>query len=184
MVDALQTSGIKKAGCERAIMGLVEKNFVTMKEFGKAKIFLCRQESIDIPPEEELVQMGEDIQNKTETLKSMCEQLEGLYASRRKLENSMTLEEAEKKCEELETGIKAAREKLESFGPSSELVTEEDKQAIELRYFLMKVPRSPRNMLSPFMSGNDQLIGVRLSLFTGGMEKTKANGQRNHQHNL
>mmetsp|Transcript_6393 Transcript_6393/g.19333 ORF Transcript_6393/g.19333 Transcript_6393/m.19333 type:complete len:237 (-) Transcript_6393:2974-3684(-) len=138
VVDALQSSGLKKTGCERALMSLVEKEKVTMKEFGKAKIFLCRQENIDMPSEDEMKKLDEDVRTATEELEQLDEQFVELAESVNKLKSTMSIEEARAKSDELNRDIAAFEEKLASFGPHRKQVTQEEKDAIESLYTRMR----------------------------------------------
>ncbi|KAJ8902405.1 hypothetical protein NDN08_006810 [Rhodosorus marinus] len=138
IVDGLQSKGLKKTACERALNVLVENGNVTLKEFGKAKIFLCRQDSIEIPDEQEMMQMDADITEKAEELKQLTSKRQELEKQISALNTAISLSDAISKCDQLNEEIAASRKKLDGMGPESEQVTEEEKKSVEDQYKKMR----------------------------------------------
>lgn len=57
IVDALQTVPLKKAAVDRATAALVARGVVTLKEYGKAKVFIADQAAIALPSAEQQAQL-------------------------------------------------------------------------------------------------------------------------------
>uniref|UniRef100_A0A7S3A8Q2 Homologous-pairing protein 2 homolog n=2 Tax=Rhodosorus marinus TaxID=101924 RepID=A0A7S3A8Q2_9RHOD len=138
IVDGLQSKGLKKTACERALNVLVENGNVTLKEFGKAKIFLCRQDSIEIPDEQEMLQMDSEITHKAHELKQLTEKRQVLEKQISALNTAISLSDAISKCDQLSEEIAESKRKLDAMGPESEQVTEEEKKRVEDQYKKMR----------------------------------------------
>uniref|UniRef100_A0A7S3EN79 Homologous-pairing protein 2 winged helix domain-containing protein n=1 Tax=Rhodosorus marinus TaxID=101924 RepID=A0A7S3EN79_9RHOD len=143
IVDGLQSKGLKKTACERALNVLVENGNVTLKEFGKAKIFLCRQDSIEIPDEQEMLQMDSEITHKAHELKQLTEKRQVLEKQISALNTAISLSDAISKCDQLSEEIAESKRKLDAMGPESEQVTEEEKKRVEDQYKKMRVWHAP-----------------------------------------
>lgn len=57
IVDALQAVPLKKAAVDRATAALVARGAVTLKEYGKAKVFIANQAAIALPSAEEQAEL-------------------------------------------------------------------------------------------------------------------------------
>lgn len=57
VTDALQKDGLKKAAVEKCLKSLSDADKITVKEYGKAKIYLAKQDNFEIPSIDELKAM-------------------------------------------------------------------------------------------------------------------------------
>lgn len=57
----MQKFKLKKAAIQKALDNLVDSGRITFKEYGKQKIYLARQDQFEVPNNEELNQMKDEI---------------------------------------------------------------------------------------------------------------------------
>eukprot|EP00871_Galdieria_phlegrea_P001418 jgi/Galph1/2277/GphlegSOOS_G937.1 len=131
IVDFLQKEGIKKAACEKILSSLVEREIVSFKEYGKAKIYLFRQDTIEIPDDDELQKMDEEISTKEAEYSSLSEQVAQLEKQVSLLQSQMTLEQARDKKQELEQLVEQMEEKLQSLSSGIQLVDPAERRQLQ-----------------------------------------------------
>lgn len=135
IVDALQKHNVKKTAVERSLATLVEKGKVSKKEYGKAKIFIVRQDNIDMPDEQEMVELDTEIKTLSAQLTEVTSRTEKLQDELALLSKEYTLEEARKRDVELTHDLAKMEEKREALGDGSKLISKDDKIKMEQTYF-------------------------------------------------
>lgn len=135
IVDALQKHNVKKAAVERSLAMLVEKGKVSKKEYGKAKIFIVRQDKIDMPDDDDMVKLDAEIKTLTSHLTDAAARTEKMQGELVLLNKEYTLEEARKRNEELTNELDKKEEKREALGDGSELVSKDDKLKMDHTYY-------------------------------------------------
>ncbi|GJQ13946.1 hypothetical protein GpartN1_g5737.t1 [Galdieria partita] len=131
IVDALQKEGIKKALCEKILSSLVEKEVVSVKEYGKAKIYLFRQDTIEIPDEKEVEEMDDNLRSKEEEYASITTEIAELEKEVNYLSSQMTVEEARIKKDELECSLQQMNEKLQVLSAGIQQVDPEERKKLQ-----------------------------------------------------
>lgn len=131
IVDALQKEGIKKTQCEKILSNLVEKEVVSVKEYGKAKIYLFRQDTIEIPDQQEVEEMEENLKSKEEEYNSVNAEITELEKEVNYLSSQMTEEEARNKKTELETTLQQMKEKLQILSEGRQQVDPEERKKLQ-----------------------------------------------------
>jgi prefoldin subunit 5 len=130
-VDALSKEGIKKASCEKILASLVEKEVVSVKEYGKAKIYLFRQDTIEIPDKKEVEEMDEQLKSKEEEYASITTEVSELEKEVNYLSSQMTVEEARNKKDELESILQQLNEKLQVLSAGIQQVDPEERKKLQ-----------------------------------------------------
>lgn len=131
IVDALSKEGIKKASCEKILASLVEKEVVSVKEYGKAKIYLFRQDTIEIPDKKEVEEMDEQLKSKEEEYASITTEVSELEKEVNYLSSQMTVEEARNKKDELESTLQQLNEKLQVLSAGIQQVDPEERKKLQ-----------------------------------------------------
>ncbi|EME27752.1 uncharacterized protein Gasu_47380 [Galdieria sulphuraria] len=131
IVDALQKDGIKKALCEKILSSLVEKEVVSVKEYGKAKIYLFRQDTIEIPEQKEVEEMDEELRLKEEEYASITTEISELEKEVNYLSSQMTVEEARNKRDELESTLQQMNEKLQVLSAGIQQIDPEERKKLQ-----------------------------------------------------
>uniref|UniRef100_A0A6T6AXK2 Homologous-pairing protein 2 winged helix domain-containing protein n=1 Tax=Compsopogon caeruleus TaxID=31354 RepID=A0A6T6AXK2_9RHOD len=142
IVDALQKDGVKKTACERALASLVEGGKVVCKEYGKAKLYLFRQDNIDVPDGDSLAEMDREIAEKvgqTKELAARCGEEEGEVNA---LKSTLSEEEAAQRRKSLAESVERLNTKLQALGDISNLVSREEKQREDAKYSIVMVRRA------------------------------------------
>lgn len=135
IVDALQKEGVKKTAVERALANLVEKELVTKKEYGKAKIFLLSQAQLDLPDPDDAKAIDEDLRKHTDDLSAVNSRVSDLRQRVNALSSQYTLEEAREKLDQGKEQLASKKEKLEKLGDPANLMSKEDKLSAEKTYY-------------------------------------------------
>lgn len=111
IVDALQKHGVKKAAVERSLAALLKKETITKKEYGKAKVFIRDQSSIEIPDPEETAKVTEKISELTGVVKDLDKKIGNVEGEVRSLRGELTLEKAKEVDEELGLKVQQLEER-------------------------------------------------------------------------
>lgn len=139
IVDALQKQGVKKTAVERALATLVEKGQVNKKEYGKAKVFLLAQDSLELPNAEDIATLDKQILD----LNGELEQYNQRILSKREqvstLKSQYTLVDAKKRINFLESEVASKTSKRSKLGDGSTLFSKEDKLAIDKAYYDLRL---------------------------------------------
>lgn len=126
---------MKKTAVERSLAALVQKGSVTKKEYGKTKLFLLTQSSIELPDPEEAAQIDDRLKQLGKELEECQGQLSAYSQKENALRATLTLEEAKTKCENLSNVLAEKQKKLEALGDPSKLISNEDKLQVEKNYY-------------------------------------------------
>lgn len=135
IVDSLQRHGVKKTAVERSLASLVEKGSVSKKEYGKAKIFILRQDKIDLPDPEEVSRLDAEVNTLTAELTDVTERNENLQSALTALKQEYTLDQAKARDGHLADELARKEEKRSTLGDGSKLMTKEDKLKLENDYY-------------------------------------------------
>jgi len=135
IVDALQAAPtpLKKAAVDRATASLVARGDVTLKEYGKAKVFITNQSTIDVPSPEERAAIDERLAQ----LEAAAVDGQAAVASANAAAADVyaTLSDADALARSTE--VKVQRSELEakvaSFG-GGVVLSEEERAALEQKY--------------------------------------------------
>lgn len=138
IVDALQKQNVKKTGVERSLASLVSKEKVVKKEYGKAKIFIIRQDTIQVPDEQEMKSIDDDIKNLTLELDQTTTRTDKLKDELGALKNQLTLEQAKERDAKLQKELSKKEAKRQSLGDGSKLMSKEDKFKMEQTYYNLR----------------------------------------------
>ncbi|GBG00211.1 hypothetical protein Rsub_12992 [Raphidocelis subcapitata] len=129
--DFLASKGIKKAAVQRALDSLAASGKLTVKEFGKTKIYLPPQAGLEVLSKE-------DMDAKKAELKALQQQLAEEQVALRKREEelrgwetSLTVEELQQQIAELKTKTDARAAKLSQLQGGTTLVTPEEREKVE-----------------------------------------------------
>mmetsp|Transcript_12067 Transcript_12067/g.21737 ORF Transcript_12067/g.21737 Transcript_12067/m.21737 type:complete len:152 (-) Transcript_12067:12-467(-) len=101
VVDMLQKFGIKKGQVTKALDCLVEKEVISVKEFGKVKIFFPVQDSSKVLPKEELDARRAHISDAGKEIQEISSEVESLKKELVALKSQKTLAEMEKEAKEV-----------------------------------------------------------------------------------
>jgi 26S proteasome regulatory subunit (ATPase 3-interacting protein) len=116
ILDSLANKGdMKKAALDKALTELVTSEYVTCKEYGKAKLYLIRQKNIALPSAEETAALDsrlETLANELEELSAECQVLEAKISE---LSAQPRTEEAKERVALLETETATIDERIEKL---------------------------------------------------------------------
>eukprot|EP00877_Chromochloris_zofingiensis_P007232 jgi/Chrzof1/2762/Cz11g28100.t1 len=129
--DFLATQGVKKTQAQKALDALVESGKVTVKEFGKTKIYLPPQAGLQVLSKEELdakksqaSKLQQELQQEAQGVKELEQELKGWTTS-------LTEEEVLAKTKELAIKVGELTTKLKALKGGTILVTAEERAAVE-----------------------------------------------------
>ncbi|KAK2971562.1 hypothetical protein RJ640_017931 [Escallonia rubra] len=134
VADFLQKFNLKKAAIQKALDILADSGRISFKEYGKQKIYLCRQDQFDIPNSEELNRMKEEnikLQEKLDEQRKAISEVEGEIKS---LQSNLTLEEIHARQTKLNKEVKEMEEKLTKLRRGVTLVSPEERKIVEGMY--------------------------------------------------
>ena len=195
MVDALQSDNIKKSGVERALAELVDKGTITLKTYGKTKLYLQCQDKIELPDEEAAKKEEEDLAELVKSVEEIDEELAELRSKETRLKSSMTLDEAKQAIAEEEASVEKKTAELNELGDPRELPTEEDKKVVEVSYYQARLAwkkrkkivknivdtvseamnKKPKELIELIGLEDDEEAGVDLASFEEIADPTKNN---------
>eukprot|EP01028_Stygiella_incarcerata_P001969 TRINITY_DN1367_c0_g2_i3.p1 TRINITY_DN1367_c0_g2~~TRINITY_DN1367_c0_g2_i3.p1 ORF type:complete len:467 (-),score=236.99 TRINITY_DN1367_c0_g2_i3:212-1612(-) len=127
--DNLQGS-IKKPICQRVLDRLATHGEITLKEFGKAKVYYADQSKFEEPDAEVLKQMDDEIEGKTSSLKDIQKTMNEMKSRIASLSSSMTTAEMREKIDTSKKKIESMKIKLQRLEGSSELVDPRKKEEV------------------------------------------------------
>eukprot|EP00850_Spirogloea_muscicola_P001901 SM000007S20861 [mRNA] locus=s7:594718:596507:+ [translate_table: standard] len=111
VADALQKAGIKKTTAQKALDNLADAGHITSKEYGKQKIYLARQDQIELPSPEDLEA--------------------GKKAKLRLAQSSLTFDQIQEQIQKLTDENKAMNEKLSSLRDGAVLMPTDERTAVD-----------------------------------------------------
>ena len=79
VADMLQKSGVKKTMAQKILDGAASSGLISFKDYGKQRIYLARQDQLQIPTPEELEAMkkgNEALISEVKSSKQSCGELE------------------------------------------------------------------------------------------------------------
>eukprot|EP00850_Spirogloea_muscicola_P001108 SM000004S14978 [mRNA] locus=s4:519094:520476:- [translate_table: standard] len=117
VADALQKAGIKKTTAQKALDNLADAGHITSKEYGKQKIYLARQDQIELPSPEDL-----------EAGKRASEQL---ALQLRLAKSSLTYDQIQEQIQKLTDENKAMNEKLSCLRDGAVLMPTEERITVD-----------------------------------------------------
>ena len=126
VADMLASQGVKKMAAEKALSTLCESGKITVKEFGKTKLYIPLQEGLrTLEPQDKEILLNEinDLQGKVKLQEGLVVDL------RRKLgsaNSELTMEELQAKAKKLQTEKDELETKLESLRQGASLISSED----------------------------------------------------------
>jgi vacuolar-type H+-ATPase subunit I/STV1 len=148
IVDALQKSGVKKTGAERALASLVAKGIVSKKEYGKMSIFILAQDKLELPDQDETDLVDGEIKDLTCKIKTLDENISSYRDQVGRLQSVRTLDEAREELKRLEEEIAKKEVKLSKLGDGSNLIGEDEKLILEVAYFnVLSAWKKRKNMV-------------------------------------
>lgn len=104
-----------KTSCEKALSSLENKQQVTVKQSGKAKVYYVNQDILPVVAQDELIAMDEEIKQKTQHAKQLQEEVKRLEKERNEGQSSLTNSQLKTKIVETKEKIKKKEEKLQSL---------------------------------------------------------------------
>ena len=90
-------------------------DILQVKEFGKVKIYLAKQDAFEVPSPEELAEMDNQIVALKEQLAAASEQQKSLQAELKGVESALSDEQLQLQLAEFKTTCDVLQQKLESF---------------------------------------------------------------------
>eukprot|EP00741_Cyanophora_paradoxa_P008321 tig00001292_g8050.t1 len=123
-----------KAAAERVIAKLAETGKISVKEFGKSKIYFARQDQFDAPDSASLARMDAEITSLTQKLAQVTEEVKELNAEMRKLGSALTQQEIAQRLVALRDETAKKRQRLTKLKDGGNTVTPEHKRAVEAAY--------------------------------------------------
>ncbi len=146
-MDALQSENIKKSGVERSLAALIEKDAVTLKTYGKTKLYLQCQAKIELPDEETAKAEEAELAELVKSVEEIDAELSELRSEEARLKSSMTLDEAKQAIAEVEASVEKKTAELSELGDPNELPTEEEKASVELSYYRARLAWKKRKKI-------------------------------------
>ncbi|KAH7826905.1 putative Homologous-pairing protein 2 [Monocercomonoides exilis] len=166
VVDGLKGK-IKKTATQKALDALVEKSQVTLKEFGKSKIYFADQSQFEVPSKEEIAQMDETINQTQDELRELESTAKSMTAENAHLASELTNEQISEEITRLTQDNKELGAKLNRLKEGGIHVDPEYKEKVSKAYGTMISEWKARRRV-----GTDAL-GV-ISEATGKSEKDLA----------
>jgi hypothetical protein len=166
IVDALQKSGVKKTGAERALASLVAKGIVSKKEYGKMSIFILAQDKLELPDQDAMNLVDSEIKDLTCRIKVLDENISISRDQVGRLQSIRTLDEARDELERLETEISKKEMKLSKLGDGSNLIGEDEKLILEIAYFsVLSAWKKRKNMVRNVADVIGESSGMKKAAF-------------------
>ncbi|GMH15212.1 hypothetical protein Nepgr_017053 [Nepenthes gracilis] len=134
VADALQKYNLKKASVQKALDALSDSGRISFKEYGKQKIYIARQDQLEIPNNDELNSMKEENARLQQWLNEQRRAITEAEEETRTLQSNLTLEEIRAKEEKLRTEVKDMEEKLGKLREGVTLVKPDERKFIEELY--------------------------------------------------
>mmetsp|Transcript_4916 Transcript_4916/g.10563 ORF Transcript_4916/g.10563 Transcript_4916/m.10563 type:complete len:223 (-) Transcript_4916:334-1002(-) len=131
LVDWLAQHGIKKAAIQKALDALAESGKIIAKEFGKTKIFIPPQNSLQVLSKEDLEEKQKRIKELTEQLQQHKQEAKELETELNGWRNSLTDEEIAQQTTHLTKQLADLSGKLSSLSAGTVLVSAEERESAE-----------------------------------------------------
>jgi 26S proteasome regulatory subunit (ATPase 3-interacting protein) len=119
-----------KTSCEKALSSLEDKQQVTVKQSGKAKVYYVNQNILPVVAQEELTAMDEEIKQKAQYGKQLQEEVKRLEKEKNEAQSSLTNSELKTKIVETKDKIKKKEEKLQSL-QTTPLISDQELKVIQ-----------------------------------------------------
>ena len=114
ILDNLRGTVPKKI-CETVLDALCEEKVLTMKEYGKAKIYLANQDNFPANNPAQIAEIDNQIKQNKEHIEALQAQLKQLTSQLKNTCSTMTNEQLIQSIQELETKTAAQTQKLASY---------------------------------------------------------------------
>eukprot|EP00879_Flechtneria_rotunda_P018794 GHRR01019727.1.p2 GENE.GHRR01019727.1~~GHRR01019727.1.p2 ORF type:complete len:174 (+),score=62.26 GHRR01019727.1:216-737(+) len=131
LVDNLQSQGIKKTAVQKACDSLVESGKVVCKEFGKTKLYIPKQEGLQVLSKEEMDAKKAELKQLQEQLVASHKAAKDTEAELRSWQSSMTAAELSANVAELTTLRDSQAAKLAGLRNGAKLVSPEERKQTE-----------------------------------------------------
>ncbi|ONI31359.1 hypothetical protein PRUPE_1G308500 [Prunus persica] len=131
VADALQKYNLKKAAIQKALDTLADNGKISFKEYGKQKVYLARQDQLDIPNSEELSRMKQENEKLQEQLGEQKRSISEVEGEIKALQSNLTLEQIREKEAKLTNEVNEMEDRLEKLRGGVTLVKPEDRKAVE-----------------------------------------------------
>ncbi|WIA35040.1 hypothetical protein OEZ86_003531 [Tetradesmus obliquus] len=131
LVDNLQTAGIKKAAVQKAVDALSDSGKITCKEFGKTKLYLPKQDGLEVLSKEDMEARKAEQKQLLEALQAAHKAAREAEAELRSWNNSMSVEEMRAKVAALTQQRDVQATKLSGLRSGAKLVSADERRAAE-----------------------------------------------------
>lgn len=129
---------MKKTAVERSLASLVEDGLVNKKEYGKAKIFLLRQDTLDLPDDIESASTDAQLHDLTSQLQTLSQELSQKRERIAHLKSQYTLDDAMQRLTKLREDLETKQERRQRLGDGSALMSKQDKLQLDMGYFRVR----------------------------------------------
>jgi len=134
VTDHLQTKGVKKAACQRALDNLSNDGKIIAKEFGKTKIFHAVQQGRPVLSSTDQQALKHEIETLRQDVKAQDDQLRAVQGELTQRKNQLTVVQMTEQIAALEketTELKKKRESIIGTGEKKvKVVTPEEKEKV------------------------------------------------------
>ncbi|CAI5513478.1 unnamed protein product [Closterium sp. Naga37s-1] len=153
VADALQKYSIKKTAVQKALDAAGARGDVAFKDYGKQRIFMARQDVLDVPDTAGLDALkagNEQLREQTMRLREDCSAREKEVQA---LEQSLTAEEIEQQRQRMEEENAAMETKLEALRNGGNNISSSQRQQAEEQYQrFMGLWRKRKRLFNTFFS--------------------------------
>lgn len=126
---------MKKTAVERSLAALVEDGLVNKKEYGKAKIFLLRQDTLELPDDAEAASTDEQLRTLSSQLQTLIQELAQKRERIAQLKSQYTLDDATQRLAALREELETKQDRRQRLGDGSTLMSKQDKLQLDKGYF-------------------------------------------------
>eukprot|EP00878_Enallax_costatus_P011562 GHUV01012070.1.p1 GENE.GHUV01012070.1~~GHUV01012070.1.p1 ORF type:complete len:226 (+),score=73.69 GHUV01012070.1:308-985(+) len=134
LVDNLQSAGIKKTAVQKACDALVDSGQIVCKEFGKTKLYMPKQEGLEVLPKEELDSKKAELKQLQEQLTAAHKAVKAAESELRSWQSSFTVEELRVRVAELSSTRDQQLNKLQGLRSGAKLVSPEERRTTEASF--------------------------------------------------
>ncbi|KAJ3124207.1 hypothetical protein HK098_001322 [Nowakowskiella sp. JEL0407] len=118
---------VAKTIAVKALNALHEKGLIHAKTYGKQVIYVAKQADENAPTSEEIVEVDSKINSLTEEKVSLSDKTKQIQTQLNSLASSLTLEQLQKKYEELKRENEIKQKRLDDLQEGKQVVSEEER---------------------------------------------------------
>lgn len=130
VVDGLK-SVVKKTAAAKALEALADRGPLTLKEYGKQKVYFPNQDQFEVPDAAVLKELDDEVVQLTREVADLTEQVGAVDRANKDLDNELTDEQVDAEVAKLEEAIQAGEGKLERLRTGAKPLSAEERASVD-----------------------------------------------------